>query len=388
MSWFLPWTQPLALVPFVLGSASIGSLLLYFYGVAAMGTATRWILLPAVLMLIAFVAWAHRRGRRQLVDRILAGLWAGSVATLAYDVVRVPISASGVPVFKAISYFGTLILDQTTPTLASELAGWSYHLSNGIGFALMYAVALRRPALWSAMLWGVTLEAAMLRTPYAEVFGYRLSPKFFAITVGSHLVYGAVLWAALVLWRRLRGASRRGPKIVALALVAVLGVGGVAADFHQRHAAAIPPSPPSYVGEHLYTTWNVLEPDRVAVLWVVRRYLDADARFHFIEPFSHFRFGRPVDTPEADIRRGGNRSATEILLAEQDLLDDEKLRALADMTHLFEIARWRLPSRPDAFQLGERLMAAVGECEPKDAHPCADRGLAFLDRWYAGADDR
>lgn len=381
-SWFLPRAQPAALVPFVLGAASIASLLLYFYGVSAMGTGTRWLLLPSLVALLLFLLLAAWRRQADLVDRILAGLWAGALATLAYDVVRVPISVSGIPVFKAISYFGTLILDQSAPTLSSEVAGWGYHLSNGVGFGLMYAVALTRFRLWSALVWGVTLELVMLLTPYAEVFGYRVSPKYLAMTIGSHLVYGAVLWAALRYWDRLPDKRRHLGRLVALALLAPLGIGVVAWDFHARHAATIPPSPPSYTGEHLYTTWNVLEPDRIALLWVLRSHVDPAARFHFVEPFSHLRFGRPIDAPEAEIRRSGTRSATENLLAEKGLLDDEKLRRLGEMAHLFEITRWQLPSEPEAFQLGESLIAAVGTCDPADVAPCVERGLRFLDAWY------
>lgn len=378
----LPRTQPAALVPFVLGSASIASLLLYFYGISAMGTGTRRLLLPSLVALVFFLLLAAWRRQEELVDRILAGLWAGALATLAYDVVRVPISVAGVPVFKAVSYFGTLIRDQSSPTLVSEAVGWGYHLSNGVGFGLMYAVALTRFRLWTALVWGVTLEVAMLLTPYAEVFGYRMSPKYLAITVGSHLVYGAVLWAALRYWNRLPDKRRHVGKLAAWALLAPLGIGMVAWDFHARHAATIPSSPPSYTGEHLYTTWNVLEPDRIAVLWVLRQHVDPEARFHFVEPFSHLRFGRPIDAPEAEVRRSGTRSATEILLAAQGLLDDEKLRRLGEMTHHFEITRWRLPSEPEAFQLGQSLMEATRACDPADVAPCVERGLRFLDAWY------
>jgi hypothetical protein len=383
----MPLARPAAWVPFVLGAASVASLLLYFYGVASMPVGTSWLLLPSFPILALFLVWARRRDP-ELWERVVGGLWAGALATLFYDLVRVPISASGVPVFKAISYFGTLLLGQTSPTFASELAGWSYHLCNGIGFGLMYAVLVARPRLWSAVAWGVTLEVAMLLTPYAEVFGYRLSPRFVAITLGSHAVYGAVLWAGLRNWERLR----RGPHglriLLSLALLPPLGIGAVAWDFHGRHAASIPPSPPSYIGPHLYTTWNVLEPDRLAVLWVTRRFVDPDARFHFIEPFSHSALGKPIDMPEANVRRSGVRSATEVLLERRNLLGDEKLASLAEMTHLYEIARWQLPSRPRTFALGEALKAAAGTCPAKEVRPCVERGLHFLDEWYAGTASR
>jgi hypothetical protein len=381
----LPVERPAALVPFVLGSTSIGSLLLYFYGVTSMGAGTRFLLLPATVLLVVFLLAVVRRDA-ELADRVVAGIWAGALATLFYDLVRVPIAASGVPVFKAISYFGTVILDQARPTLASEVTGWAYHLSNGVGFGLMYAMVVKRPRLWTALVWGVSLEAAMLSTPYAEVFGYRMTPKFLAITIGSHLVYGAVLWSGLVGWQRLKGtpAPRRLTSIAALGLIAPLGVGGVAADFHARHAASLPPSPPAYVGEHLYTTWNVLEPDRVALLWATRRFVDPKARFHYVEPFSQVRFGHPIDLPEAEVRRSATSAATELMLADRGLLDDDRLGLLAETTHLFEIARWRLPANPAAFRLGTGLVAAVGECPAAQVEPCFERGFRYLDAWYHG----
>ena len=39
------------------------------------------------------------------------------------------------PSFKAISYFGTLIVGSAAVTPEAEVAGWAYHYSNGIGFA-------------------------------------------------------------------------------------------------------------------------------------------------------------------------------------------------------------------------------------------------------------
>lgn len=379
---FWPLRRSSAWVPLVLGAASIGSLLLYFFGVTSLRRGTGWLLLPSVFLLAAFVAWRRSLGDHELVDRIGAGLWAGALATLAYDLVRVPISESGIPVFKAISYFGTVMLGETRPTLATELLGWSYHLSNGIGFGLMYTVGVARPSLWTAMGWGLILEGVMLLTPYVEVLGYRASPTFFAVTIGAHLIYGAVLWAGLAGWRWLRARRGQGLRRTAILAGAVLGIGAIAAVAHSRHAATIPPSPPSYIGEHLYTTWNVLEPDRVAVVWVVRRFADPEAEFHFVEPFTRNRFGTPLDIPEAEVRRSATNSATRILLQELGLVTDPKLRMLGDMTQLFEIATWQLPAHPAERDLGLGLTRAVGDCEAGATKTCIARGLLFLDNWY------
>jgi len=386
--WFWPSARRLAWIPLLLGAAPIASLLLYFLGTTSLSQGTRWILLPALIFLALFVIWRNSAGDRALTRRIGAGLWAGALATLAYDLVRVPLSDSGVPVFKAISYFGTSMLAAPHPSLSSEIVGWSYHLSNGMGFGLMYAIAIATPRLWTAITWGLVLEGIMLLTPYAEVFGYRASSTWLATTVGAHLIYGAAMWAALVVWRQLEERHNRRLVRVALLTVAIVGIAAIGARSFERHASTIPPSPPPYLGPHLYTTWSVPEPDRVATLWLLQRFVDPAARFHFVEPFSQVKLGIPIDIPEAQVRRSSSRSATEIFLEERGLEADPKLRALGEMTHLFEIARWRLPAHPMAHDLGLRLIEAVGECGPRNAGRCFSRGLSFLDDWYARAAER
>lgn len=382
-----PLREPLLLVPFGIGGVSILTLLLYFYGQAGMGASVLALLLPAAALLAVFLRWARRSGREELFDRVRAGLWAGALATLAYDVVRVPVAVAGVPVFKAISYFGTVMLGQPTPTLATEVAGWTYHLSNGIGFGLMYAVLVERPRWWTATLWGLGLELCMLLTPYAEVFGYKVSNQFLSITIGAHVVYGVVLWAGLRYWLggRSFGTALRPPasRLALLLALVPLGIGGVAWDFHARHVATIPPSPPPYLGPHLYVTWNVLEVDRIGVLWLTRRYADPEARYHFVEPFTQIRHGKPIDTPEAEVRRMGARAATEVLVERLGLDGDPKLALLARTAHLEEITPWMRPADPEAFALGQEVIAAAGDCARPATGDCVERAFQYLDEWYA-----
>jgi hypothetical protein len=379
--------EPALLVPLVTGSSSVASLLLYFYGIAAMGAAVKTLLIPSVGLLVAFTAWARATARLSVVQRVLAGVWAGGLATLAYDLVRVPVAWAGVPVFKAIAYFGTVILGTTAPNLLSEIVGWAYHLSNGIGFALMYVSLVSRPRWWTAIAWGLALEGAMLITPYAEVFGYRMSGQSLAISIGGHVAFGLVLWMALRPWR-FGTEAEAGPTVLRArrllpGLVAVMvGLVGIAADFDRRHGRDLPPSPPPYLGPHLYTTWDVLEPDRLAALWVQRRFVDRQARFFFVPPFSHINHGTAFDTPEAGIRRSGTGSATEVLLAQHGVHLDDKLTVLAQMTHLYEVTPWRLQLDREAYRLGQGMLATVADCPRRETAACAERAFRFLDRWY------
>lgn len=358
------------------------SLLLYFLGIADFRGAASW-LLAAEVVGIGVLCFAAGPELKAWVWRLLSsGLWAAALATLAYDVVRIPVAHAGVPVFKAISYFGTVFVGVESPTLVSETVGWGYHLTNGVSFGLMYAAMVRKPRVYSAVIWGLTLEAVMLVTPYAEVFGYRRDAKFLAITVGAHVVYGLVLWLGLRLWDggwnwRLRPAHVWGGF-----LCVPLGIALIAADFNARYAGALPPSPPAYIGPHLYTTWDVPEPDRVVAMWVLRR-VEPGARFYFIKPFEPIRYGRPFDVPEASIRRHGAQSATQFLLEQQGLGSDARLETLGRMTYLNEVTPWMLASDPEAGRLTELLRgAAERECGTTLNPECAERLFAALDRLY------
>lgn len=379
-----------ALIPRVslaaLGGASVGTLLLYFFGVGDFGQVVL-LLFPVGAALVILGFQARSRGDLETYHRLVAGLLAGAAATLAYDLCRVPLVWSGIPVFKAISYFGTVMLGQGSPTVASEIAGWGYHLSNGIGFGLVYAAVVDRPRWWTAVIWGLVLEGVMWLTPYAEVFGYRRSAEFLAITIGAHVVYGLALWATLR-WLLTEGdfhALRlgHGRHAATACVVLPIALGAISADFQTREGGQLPPSPPGYLGPGLYVTWNVPEPDRLAALWVLSRFVDSTARFHFVPPFSHAPWGTIFDAPEAQIRRDATRAATEVLLADAGLTADPRLRLVAEMAHLTEIAPWQLPAHRPAAALALELRAAAAPCGEALTLACIEPVFGFLDRWFA-----
>jgi hypothetical protein len=369
------------LLVFGLGSLSVGSLLAYFFGLASFGTSSGVLLTIEGLGLAALAGLARARGWRDAQDVIRGGLWAGCLATLVYDVVRIPIVHAGIPVFKAISYFGTVLLAVDRPTPLSDLAGWSYHASNGVSFGLMYAALVTRPGPITAVLWGLSLEAAMLMTPYAEVFGYQRDARFMAITIGSHACYGLTLWLAL---RHFQAGTLS--RVRAAGGVAVVGLGLllVAADFHRLDAAVLPPSPPNDLGSELHVTWDVPEPDRVAALWLMKRFQRPDARFHFLPPFQALSYGVPFDVPEAEVRRAGSLAATEVLIQRLGKTDDARLAVLGRMAHLAEVTPWMMPSDPEAGALASALReSAALTCGERLRAACLDGVFATLDRWYA-----
>jgi hypothetical protein len=233
----------------------------------------------------------------------------------------------------------------------------------------------------------VFLEAVMLVTPYAEVFGYRLTAGFVATSLSGHVVYGIALWlAARQYFRRLEAGTGGGLRpLRALPLVFAwlsgpVVIGLVAADFHRLHATTIPASPPSYIGPDLYVTWNIPEPDRIGSIWLMKRFVDPGARFHFVEPMSRLSFGTPFDIPEAEVRRYHNRSAFEVLLEDIGRQDEPALQALARFCYVTEIRPWALASEEEARLLAEGFGRAVGDCRSLDR--CLDAGLGWFEESY------
>src|ERR1700752_788256 len=368
------------LLTFCFSSLSILSLLLLFIGVGSFVRMAFVCLGVETVGLLGIIVIARAKGLRGSFIVISSGLWAGALSTLAYDIVRIPVAHSGIPVFKAISYFGTVLLGVQSPTPLSETLGWAYHLSNGVSFGLMYAALVSKPRLYSAVIWGLTLEAVMLMTPYAEVFGYRRDAKFFVITIGAHAVYGAVLYVGLRWWTATGRFHLKRAHIVAGLLGVQLALTLIATDSSQRYSNRLPPSPPAYIGPHLYTTWDVAEPDRIVASWITRRFVDPQATFYFIKPFDPLKYGQPFDVPEAEIRRHGIRSATQFLLDERGLDSDAKLNTLARMTYLNEVTPWMLASDPEAGQLTQRLrLAADNHCGQNLSTNCIEQLFSELD---------
>lgn len=371
------------IVGFILGSFSVASLLIYFLGIESFVKLAFSLLAVETAGLLTIVILTRSKGTSETLLWVKSGLWAGLLATLAYDIVRIPVAHSGIPVFKAISYFGTVLLGVQSPTPMSEVLGWAYHLSNGVSFGLMYAALVKKPRLYSAVIWGLTLEAVMLMTPYAEVFGYRRDAKFFIITIGAHAVYGLVLYLGLRLWTGIGSFQLKRSHVAAGLLCVPFGLSLIAGDSYRRYSRRLPLSPPPYIGPHLYTTWDVAEPDRIVAMWITQRFVEPKASFYFIKPFDAIRYGQPFDVPEAEIRRHGIRSATEFLLEQRGLTSDAKLNSLARMTYLNEVTPWMLASDPEAGQLTQRLrLAAERECGQSLTTNCIDGLFTELDHFY------
>lgn len=204
------WTPCWRWAVFILSATSIWCLLAEFCGICSMRTFTLFVSAPALMLLGALAIADRFRGDHKLWRAVLIGAAAGLLAAVAYDAFRLPFVFSKqwglqsiVPpmnLYKVFPQFGAMILgqpqEQRAYSTVSHLLGWAYHFSNGVTFGIMYLAvigdAVRQPWLWGVVM-AAGLEAAMLFTPYPNVFGIALTAAFVAVTLTAHLIFGAVM---------------------------------------------------------------------------------------------------------------------------------------------------------------------------------------------------
>jgi hypothetical protein len=214
------WTAGGRWLVCLLAASSIACLLFDFYRLCPMRLFTVLIFLPATIALLALAIFDRQRGTGELWRAVLIGLAGGILAAITYDLFRLPFVfarewgfAAIIPpmnLFKVFPRFGAMILgqpiEQTSYSVAAQVLGWIYHFSNGATFGVMYVSMIGSPTRrhWSwAVLMALAIELGMLLTPYPQVFNIPITPRFVAVTVAAHAIFGVCLGLTV------RGLARR-----------------------------------------------------------------------------------------------------------------------------------------------------------------------------------
>jgi hypothetical protein len=164
--------------------------------------------------------------------------------------------------------------------------------------------------------------------------------------------------------------------------------GEVLAEVEERlrppAAEALPPSTPPQHGEVRGRTWVTRQGifvDRIASAWLIRRFIDPEARFKFVAPQGYkpkageLRF----DMFEAEYTHEGDRCTFETLLRRFNL-DDPALAEIAEVVHDIDLKDGKY-DREDAAGI-ERVLAGIAAAYPDDS-PRLERGAALFDELYA-----
>lgn len=137
-------------------------------------------------------------------------------------------------------------------------------------------------------------------------------------------------------------------------------------------------------GATVWVTRRRPKIDRVACPWLIRRFIDPDARFLFVEPDQVLAVagevgGTAYDIEDAEITHAGDLCSFDVLLARSGI-DDPALRDLAPIIRGADTARLHLaPEAAGLLAISIGISALAGE----DDHLALRKGFALYDALYA-----
>ena len=210
----------------VLAGTPVASLLAWVFG---LGRFSQWFWLlsaPGIVALAVIgLVIARRRDEPRLHTAMVAGTIGGLIGTAGYDVFRLPFAFAGYRLLAPIDSYGVLLLGAPSSSELTGFAGWAYHVSNGVGFGIAYAVVALGRRWWWAVGWAMVLETATVLTPFVDTYALRGRWGLIGIAYAAHVFYGLPLgrWVERAddRVRQLREDTTRRPAVVALAVVVV-----------------------------------------------------------------------------------------------------------------------------------------------------------------------
>jgi hypothetical protein len=129
-----------------------------------------------------------------------------------------------------------------------------------------------------------------------------------------------------------------------------------------------------------WVTRKGIHVDRMASAWLVRRFLDRDARFKFVSAKGYKPLADEIrfDMFEAEFTHEGDRCTMEVLI-ERVALQDPALAVIAEIVHDIDLKDAKF-GRPDTTGI-ERLIAGIAMAHKQD-EARLERGCALFDDLY------
>jgi hypothetical protein len=188
-----PSPRPLlALAALFSGAALVASI------ITEISLALTLALLATAAVLTVALKWSltEPRDRPLVKAQLMTGIAAGIAATATYDLTRLLLTELGqldfYP-FETFKIFGQLILGESAPKALTFAVGTTYHLLNGVAFAVSYCFLLGGRNWKYGILWALGLEAAMLAIYPGWLDLEAVMQEFVTVSVLGHVAYGTTL---------------------------------------------------------------------------------------------------------------------------------------------------------------------------------------------------
>ncbi len=135
----------------------------------------------------------------------------------------------------------------------------------------------------------------------------------------------------------------------------------------------------AYAQGHLYSTSEILEPDKLSSIWLIKRFVDKDAQFKFYSSDELISEGVPFDVPQAELRISKNTSTFESIVKKFNIIDP-KVKQIAEIIHDIEINYWGKKIRKESEDLNRRIIELIETNNDRDE--CIRRSFIIFDGLY------
>jgi hypothetical protein len=141
--------------------------------------------------------------------------------------------------------------------------------------------------------------------------------------------------------------------------------------------------PPPGTARQVYVTWNTLETDKLASIWLIKRFIDPEAHFIFVPKDTLITNGIPFDTPDSEFRRYQTLSCFQSILQKHSITNAALLR-IGEFTHDIEINFWGEKRFLESTDLAARINSLI-DTSATNPPACVEGASAILDALYQTA---
>lgn len=138
--------------------------------------------------------------------------------------------------------------------------------------------------------------------------------------------------------------------------------------------------------QHVYSSWETMEMDKIASLWLIKRFVDPKASFRFYPKSAMNMEGIQIDTPLSEFRRTQNLTTYESLLRAHKLTE-ASLLYIGQLVRDIEINIWGKKAIPESQGLDLIVKGVIAESNG-NPQKCLERGFVVMDSLYKALEIR
>lgn len=135
----------------------------------------------------------------------------------------------------------------------------------------------------------------------------------------------------------------------------------------------------------VYSTWNDFEADKLASVWLLKRFIAPDAQIEIYPKGQAIKRGIQFDTPFTDLSRKFNKATFEILL-EYYRIKDKKLLKIGRIIHDIEINTWEQKLYKESKEIEMDIYKIIEETN--SSSEIIGKSAKYFDRIYENLDDK